>query len=219
MARSKSVIDRIKDQGILPLFYHDSADVCRQVVGTLYDAGIRIVEFTNRGENAVDNFKQLLKWRDQNWPGLVLAIGTIKTVKDAKPFIKAGADIIISPGIVEEVGERAHDNGILWIPGCMTTTEIMLAEANAARLVKLFPGSLLGPGFVSSVKELFPSMDFMPTGGVEVEHENLAAWFKSGVIAVGLGSKLITKSILENRQYDQLKESTQNVLELVRSVR
>lgn len=219
MSKADKIITAIMQQGMIPLFYHDDKDVCYEVVDALYKGGVRIVEFTNRGPRALDNFKQLLKKRDKQWPDLLLAIGTIKTVKDAKFFIKAGADFIISPGIVEKVGKTIQDAGILWVPGCMTTTEIMLAESCGAKLVKLFPGNLLGPAFMNAIKELFPGIAFMPTGGVDLEQGNLKAWFDAGVCAVGMGSKLITKDILQNRQYDVLVNRTTEAIFLIQSVR
>ncbi len=219
MSKPEKIIEIIKEQGMIPLFYHADEEVCYDVVKALYEGGIRIIEFTNRGEKAIDNFKYLLKKRDKEWPDLLLAIGTIKNVKDAKAFIKAGADFIISPGIVEKVGKTVQEADLLWIPGCMTTTEIMLAESCGAKLVKLFPGNLLGPGFMSAIKELFPGLLFMPTGGVEVERGNLKGWFDAGVCAVGMGSKLITKDVLINKQYDKMVQMTKDALALIEEVR
>ena len=126
---------------------------------------------------------------------------------------------MISPGIVPEIGEVTHEAGLLWVPGCMTSTEIMLAETCEAGLVKLFPGNLLGPVFMSAIRELFPGMNFMPTGGVEVERENLKAWFSAGVCAVGMGSKLISKDILARRQFDELTGLSVEALGMINEVR
>lgn len=213
------IIKRIVDQGVLPLYFHPDATVSVEVLKALYAAGIRAVEYTNRGEAALDNFKLLKETRDRELPELLLGIGTIKRKKEAKAFIKAGADFIIAPGIIEEVAETVHKEEMTWIPGCMTTTEIIRAEDAGAKLIKLFPGNLLGPSFVSAIKELFPDLYFMPTGGVEVSKENLTAWFKSGVVAVGMGSKLITKEILEKKDYEQLINKTKEAIALVNEVR
>src|SRR5205085_7132898 len=129
--------------------------------------------------HALDNFYSLRKQADKKWPGLQLGIGTIKTKKQAKKFIEAGADFIICPTINEEVGEVVQDAKLLWIPGCMTATEIAVAESAGATLVKIFPGNILGPSYVSAIKDLFPDLLFMPTGGVEAEENNLKGWFKS----------------------------------------
>jgi 2-dehydro-3-deoxyphosphogluconate aldolase/(4S)-4-hydroxy-2-oxoglutarate aldolase len=215
----EGIIKKIAEQGMLPLYFHADPSVSVEVLKALYTAGIRAVEYTNRGEAALENFKLLKETRDRELPGMLLGIGTIKRKKDAKAFMKAGADFIIAPGMIEEVAEAVHKEEMLWIPGCMTPTEIIKAEEAGAKLVKLFPGNLLGPAFVSAIKELFPGLYFMPTGGVEVNKENLTGWFKSGVVAVGMGSKLITKDILEKKEYDTLIHKTKEAIALVNEVR
>ena len=218
MGRNKNIIEQIKEQKLLPLFYHPDPAICKGTVQALYDAGIRIVEFTNRGNEALDNFKLLLKERDKLWPDLLLSVGTIKNEKDAKAYIKAGTDFIICPGVVKEVAERTHASKLIWIPGCMTTTEIMLAESCRAKLVKIFPGNLLGPDFIRSIKDLFPGMDFMPTGGVEINKTNIENWFDAGVCAVGMGSKLISKTILEKKDYGKITTLTKQALDIIHSI-
>lgn len=215
----EGIISRIVAQGVLPLYFHPDAQVSKDVLKALYAAGIRAVEYTNRGEAALDNFEAMKELRDNELPELLLGIGTIKKKKEAKAFIKAGADYIISPGLIEEVAEITAKEEVLWIPGCMTPTEIITAESLGARMIKLFPGNLLGPGFVSAIKELFPNLLFMPTGGVEVNKENLEAWFRSGVVAVGMGSKLITKEILEKKDYETLTAKTKEALILVQDAK
>lgn len=218
MIHSKQIIDAVKQQGLLPLFYHEDPSCCINVVQALYDAGIRVVEFTNRGANALDNFKQLLVTRQQRWPEMLLAIGTIKNAREADAYLDAGADFIICPGTIEEVAMQVQERGYLWVPGAATPTEIIQAESWGASLVKLFPGNLLGPSFVSAVKELFPNISFMPTGGVEKEAENLQAWFKAGVAAVGVGSKLITKELLANRDFARIKDDTTQMMKTIQSI-
>jgi 2-dehydro-3-deoxyphosphogluconate aldolase/(4S)-4-hydroxy-2-oxoglutarate aldolase len=100
----------------------------------------------------------------------------------------------------------------------MTPSEIIAAENKGARMIKLFPGNVLGPGFMSAIKELFPQLLFMPTGGVELDRDNIAGWFKAGVCAVGMGSKLITKPLLEAKQYDQITQATREVMAIIKSI-
>jgi len=105
---------------------------------------------------------------------------------------------------------------VLWIPGCMTPTEIHVAQKSGATLVKLFPGNVLGPGFVVAIKTLFTGVDFLVTGGVEPTEQNIGAWFKAGVSGVGLGSKLITKDVLANKNYKELETQTKELLQLIK---
>jgi 2-dehydro-3-deoxyphosphogluconate aldolase/(4S)-4-hydroxy-2-oxoglutarate aldolase len=219
MGKHKNIIEKIREQGVLPLFFHEDAKVCREVVQALYDAGIRIIEYTNRGETAIDNFKELVSLRDKQWPGLLLAIGTIKSLKDAKAAMKCHPDFIISPGINKEVGTKLNEEGFLWIPGCMTPSEIMLAEECGAKLVKLFPGNILGQGFMTAIKELFPNMEFMPTGGVELSKESIQSWFDAGVSAVGLGSKLISKELLDKRDYSTISQRATEALSIIQAIK
>ena len=218
MHNKEHIKQLLQEQKLLPLYYHDSEEVSIAILDQLYKAGVRMVEYTNRGENALHNFKLLKKHSDENLPGLHLGVGTIKTKKQAKKFTDAGCDFIVSPIINKEVGEVADDNKLLWIPGCMTPTEIALAEEYGAEIIKIFPGNLLGPSYIKSIKELFPDVKFIPTGGVEPEEKNLREWFASGVIAVGLGSKLISTSMVNNKNYEGIRQNTEKLLQILKEI-
>jgi 2-dehydro-3-deoxyphosphogluconate aldolase/(4S)-4-hydroxy-2-oxoglutarate aldolase len=219
MSRKETLLQVIPKQGILPLYYNADTEVSIQILKALYQAGIRTVEYTNRGEQALKNFREMRKVCDAELKDMYLGIGTIKNGEMAKAFIDAGADYLICPGLIESVATTADAAGMLWVPGCMTPTEIIKAESLGAKMIKLFPGNLLGPSFVSTIKELFPGISFMPTGGVEVNKENLSGWFKSGVVAVGMGSKLVSKEIMQNKEYDKLIALTKEAIEIINSVR
>lgn len=217
MEREAALINQIKNEGMLPLFYHDDVTVCENVLQALYNGGVRCVEFTNRGVHALPNFKHLVSLKT-TMPGLILGIGTIKTPQDATSFIEAGADFLISPCFDASVADVAYMHKVLWIPGCMTPTEIHVAQKSGATLIKLFPGNVLGPGFVEAIKTLFTGVDFLVTGGVEPTEQNIGAWFKAGVVGVGLGSKLITKDVLANKNYTQLETQTTQLVRLIKKV-
>ncbi|PRY54255.1 2-dehydro-3-deoxyphosphogluconate aldolase/(4S)-4-hydroxy-2-oxoglutarate aldolase [Arcticibacter pallidicorallinus] len=219
MSKKEEVLKVIPEQGILPLYFNKDAQVSIDLLKALYSAGIRAVEYTNRGEAALENFKKMREVIDAEMPGMYLGVGTIKDAASAQAFIDAGADYIISPGLVDDVAEVSDKNGMLWVPGCMTPTEIIKAEKMGAKFVKLFPGNILGPSFLSGIKELFPNLLFMPTGGVDLGRDNIQGWFKAGVCAVGMGSKLVTKDIMENKKYDELVALTKEVIETIKSVR
>ena len=219
MSKKQEILDVITNQGILPLFFYKDTQVSLEVLRALYNAGIKTVEYTNRGEAALKNFEAMRKLCDSELPGMYLGIGTIKNAEAAQQFIDAGAHYIISPGLVEDAAEVANKSDMLWVPGCMTPTEIIKAEKLGAKLVKLFPGNLLGPGFLSGIKELFPNMLFMPTGGVDLSKENIGGWFKAGVCAVGMGSKLISKELLEQKDYAKIQSLTSEVMETIKSIK
>lgn len=218
MKDKEKIISTIKSQGIIPLFYHEDLQTSIDVVDCLYNSGIRIIEYTNRGSKALDNFKMLLQKRNEQWPELILSVGTIKSVDDAKQYINAGADFIISPGMIPDIAKVVRDAGLLWVPGCMTPTEIMIAEQHGACLIKLFPGSMLRPSFVKAIKDIFPNLMFMPTGGVDISEANISAWFHAGVVAVGLGSKLLGKDLLKNKDFKTIGSLAEKALQIVQSV-
>lgn len=219
MKNKQVQLQLIIDQGFLPLYFHKETEVSITILKVLYKAGVRAVEYTNRGEAALTNFKAMKVVRDNELPGMDLGVGTIKSIGDAEKFLSAGADFLVSPGFVKEVAEKALANGFLYAPGCMTPTEIIEAEQNGIALIKLFPGNLLGPDFMSAIKEVFSGLKFMPTGGVDLEKENLAKWFRAGVCAVGIGSKMITKKIMEEKNYSELEAKTKLAFELIRQIR
>jgi 2-dehydro-3-deoxyphosphogluconate aldolase/(4S)-4-hydroxy-2-oxoglutarate aldolase len=219
MKKKEELMKLIQEQRVLPLYFYKDEEVSIEVLRSLYRAGIRAVEYTNRGEAAFQNFKKMRKVCDEELKGMYLGIGTIKNAQMAEMFIDAGADFIICPGLVEEVAKVADQNNMLWVPGCMTPSEIIRAENLGAKMIKLFPGDLLGPGFMSSIKSLFPDLLFMPTGGVSLDKENLEDWFKAGVCAVGMGSKLVSKQLLEEKNYEKIGELTKKVMETINGLR
>ncbi len=219
MNRKEILLKLIPEQGILPLYFYKDTEVTLEVLRALFRAGIRTVEYTNRGEAALNNFKAMRTLCDGELKGMYLGVGTIKNGEQAQAFIDAGADYIISPGLVPSAAAVADKNDMLWVPGCMTPTEIIAAENLGAKFIKLFPGNMLGPEFMSTIKELFPNLIFMPTGGVDTTKENIGAWFKAGVVAVGMGSKLISKPLLEAKDYAAIESLTREVLATIASLR
>lgn len=219
MSKKAELLRLIPEQGILPLFFYKDTEVSLQVLKALYNAGIQAVEYTNRGEAALRNFTKMRELCDTELKGMYLGIGTIKNGEMAQTFIEAGADFIICPGLVEEVAIVADKNNMLWVPGCMTPSEIIRAENLGAKMIKLFPGNILGPEFMSAIKALFPDLLFMPTGGVDLDKENIATWLKAGVCAVGMGSKLISSQLLEQRNYSKIEELSKKAIEILKSLR
>jgi 2-dehydro-3-deoxyphosphogluconate aldolase/(4S)-4-hydroxy-2-oxoglutarate aldolase len=219
MDKKAAIIKLIPEQGILPLYFNKDAEVSVDILHALYAAGIKTIEYTNRGEAALKNFAKLREVCDKELGGMYLGIGTIKDAAGAQSFIDAGADYIISPGLVDEVVATADKANVLWIPGCMTPSEIIKAENLGAKVIKLFPGNVLGPSFLSAVKAVFPNLLFMPTGGVELTKESIGGWFKAGVCAVGMGSQLISAAVMEGKKYTELTESTKQAIAIVNASR
>lgn len=219
MSKTQQVTDLIVRQGILPLYFNADETISVEVLRAIYRAGIKAVEYTNRGDEALNNFIRMTVVRNAEMPELLLGVGTIKNLKDAKNYIAAGADFLVSPGFVKEVADYAVGKDIFYSPGCMTPSEIIAAENAGIKFIKLFPGNLLGMEFLNTIKDIFPKLLFMPTGGVDTTKENIEGWFKAGVCAVGMGSKLISKKVMEARDYATIEAETKKVLELIQTVK
>ncbi len=219
MSNISQTTESIIVQGMLPLYFNAEETVSVEVLRAIYRAGVKAVEYTNRGEAAFTNFKKLIEVRNAEMPGLLLGIGTIKNQETAEKYISTGADFLVSPGFVKEVADLANSKNIFYAPGCMTPTEIIAAENSGIKFIKLFPGNMLGPEYVSSIKDIFPALYFMPTGGVDTTKENIAAWFKAGVCAVGMGSKLISKKLMEQKDYTSIETETKKVIEIINQVK
>lgn len=219
MTKIQLVTDTILNQGVLPLYYNPDETVTLEILRSLYKAGIRAVEYTSRGEAALNNFIKMVEVRNTEMPDMLLGIGTIKNKVQAEEYYKTGADFFISPGFVAEVAAFLIPKDLLYSPGCMTPTEIIEAENSGVTFIKLFPGNSLGAGFMSAIKDVFPNLKFMPTGGVDTTKESIESWFKAGVSAVGMGSKLVSKELMLAKDYVTIENETKKVLEIIQTLK
>jgi 2-dehydro-3-deoxyphosphogluconate aldolase/(4S)-4-hydroxy-2-oxoglutarate aldolase len=211
------IVKAIIQQGVIPLYYHPDEIVSIDILQALYESGIRIVEYTNRGKQALKNFRSLKKETYRQFPDLILGLGTLTDTRTAGKGIQNGADFLVSPGYIKELSKFSDNENLLWIPGCMTPAELIPAQNDGITLIKIFPANTVGPGFVKSVKEVFPDLLFMPTGGVD--SGNMESWFNAGASAVGMGSGLISKAIVENKDWQLLKTKTRSLLNQIAAIR
>lgn len=213
------VVQQMKESGMVPLFYHSDSEVAKAVLKACYDGGARLMEFTSRGDFAIEIFTDLIKYALAELPGMILGVGSVTDAAAASQYMLAGANFVVTPVFREDIALVCNRRKVLWSPGCGSLTEIANAEEWGCELVKLFPGSTYGPGFVKAIKGPQPWTSIMPTGGVSTEEENLRGWFDAGVTCVGMGSKLISKEILANKDYHALETEVRSVLELIRKIR
>ncbi len=200
------ILQKIKDQKIVPLFYNESFEVSKNIVKALYEAGIRVIEYTNRGVQALDNFTKLKEISATEFPELLLGIGTVKNIKEMDDYVNAKADFIITPVISEELVKHSVSKNIILIPGCFTPSDVNLAFQNGLRLVKIFPADALGKNYIKSIQPVFPGMNFMPTGGINADVNDITEWLKDGAIAVGLGSSLIKTNFTSEELTEKVKD-------------
>ena len=207
----------MKETGIVPVFYNKDLELCKKVLKACYDGGVKVFEFTNRGDYAHEVFGELNKWAAKEAPEMMLGVGSVVDAGTTSLYIQLGASFIVSPILNAEMAKVCNRRKIAWSPGCGSLTEIGYAEELGAEVVKIFPGTEVGgPSFVKAVKGPFPWTSIMPTGGVEPTEENLSAWFKAGVHCVGMGSQLVTKDILANSDWASLTEKVKNALAIVK---
>ena len=210
----------MKRQGVIPVFYHADAELCKEILKASYAAGIRVFEFTNRGDFAHEVFGELNRWAARELPELMLGVGSVVDAPTAALYIQLSAAFVVSPLLNEEMAPVCNRRKVLWAPGCGSLSEIGRAEELGAEIVKIFPGSSVGgPEFVRAVKGPCPWSSIMPTGGVEPTEESLRAWFQAGVTCVGMGSNLFPKKLVAARDWAAVTETIKCVLDRVVAVR
>ena len=208
---------KMKETGMVPVFYHKDAELCKNVVKACYDGGVRIFEFTNRGDFATLVFAELNKWTIENCPDMIMGVGSVIDEGTAAMYIALGANFIVSPVIDEGTARVCNKRKISWSPGCGSVTEINKAHELGAEVVKIFPGQQVGGHeFVKAVKGPMPWASIMPTGGVTPTEDNLKAWFSAGVTCVGMGSQLFPNEVLKNENYNYITQKCKEVLEIIK---
>jgi 2-dehydro-3-deoxyphosphogluconate aldolase/(4S)-4-hydroxy-2-oxoglutarate aldolase len=205
----------MKESAMVPLFYHPNVELGKKVLKACYDGGARLMEFTARGDFAFEVFSELNKYAIKELPGMIMGVGSITDAAAASMFMQMGANFIVTPSLREDIAMVCNRRKVLWSPGCGSLTEINKAEELGCEIVKLFPGALYGPGFVKAIKGPQPWTSIMPTGGVSTDEANLKGWFDAGVTCVGMGSKLISKEILANKDFKGLETLVRETLKKI----
>ncbi|MAS68027.1 MAG: bifunctional 4-hydroxy-2-oxoglutarate aldolase/2-dehydro-3-deoxy-phosphogluconate aldolase [Flavobacteriaceae bacterium] len=215
----KEVAQTMKESGMVPLFFHSDPEVAKKVLKACYDGGARLMEFTSRGDFALEVFTVLTKYAIKELPGMIIGVGSVTDAAAASAYMLNGANFVVTPVLREDIVMVCNRRKVLWSPGCGSLTEIAKAEELGAEIVKLFPGSTYGPGFVKGVLAPQPWTSIMPTGGVSPTKENLKGWFDAGVACVGMGSKLITKQTDGSFDYAKIEQQTKNTLQIISDLR
>lgn len=213
------VVQVMKDTGMVPLFFNSDIELSKKVLKACYDGGARLMEFTARGDFAHEVFGELTKYAIAELPGMVMGVGSVTDGAAASLYMALGANFIVTPVLREDIAIACNRKKVLWSPGCGSLTEIARAEELGCEIVKLFPGDLYGPKFVKGIKGPQPWTSIMPTGGVSPTEENLKGWFDAGVTCVGMGSQLISKAIIANKDYQKLEQDVKNALTIIKKIR
>ena len=215
-----TVLNRIIEQGVVPIFYQGDVEVATEIVAACIRGGANVVEFTNRGDFAYQVFDALVKHFAVAEPDLILGVGSVSDPGTAALYINNGANFVVGPVLNPDVARVCNRRKVAYLPGCGTLSEISYAEELGAEIVKIFPGkSLGGPSFVKAVRAPHPWTSIMPTGGVDATRESIAEWLKAGAVCLGMGSRLIAKDLVARRDFDAIAERVSKVLAWVREVR
>tara|TARA_R110002126_G_scaffold26232_3_gene88881 strand:+ start:9562 stop:10230 length:669 start_codon:yes stop_codon:yes gene_type:complete len=209
----------MKETGLVPLFYHPDVDLGKKILKACYNGGARLIEFTARGDFAHEVFAALNKFVIKELPEMAVGVGSVTDAAAASLYMQMGANFIVTPSLREDIAVVCNRRKVLWSPGCGSLTEINRAEELGCEIIKLFPGANYGPDFVKAIKGPQPWTSVMPTGGVTLEESNLKGWFNAGVTCVGMGSNLISKTVVENRDYSGLEQSVRETLALIKRIR
>jgi len=211
---------KMAEQGMIPVLYHKDPEVGKKVIEACYKGGIRLFEFTNRGDYAHLVFEQLNKFAEAQFPDMILGAGSVIDAPTAVLYVQLGSNFIVSPILNEDMADVLNRRKILWSPGCGSASEISRAESLGAEIIKIFPASQVGgPKFISSMKGPMPWTHIMPTGGVEPTEANLTEWFKAGAICVGMGSQLIKSELIKAGNFKQIEEDVRDTIALVKKIR
>ena len=210
------VVLKMRETGAIPLYYNPDEKVMKEVISACYRGGMKIFEFTNRGDMAHELFASLVRWSRREMPDLVLGVGTVVDAGTCSLYIQLGARFIVSPLLNEEMARVCNRRKVLWVPGCATASEIGRAEELGAELVKLFPGPTVGGAtFLKAYLGPCPWSNIMPSGGVSPTEENLTEWFQAGAFCVGMGSQLISEEIISKSQYGKLEEIVRDAVAII----
>jgi len=214
------VLNAIVETGLVPVFYNPDVEVAKKIAAAAAAGGARVLEFTNRGDFAPFVFTELARHLAQSNPKIILGVGSIVDAPTAALYIASGANFVVGPNLNPEVARLCNRRKIAYSPGCGSASEIAQAEELGVEIVKIFPGDCVGgPGFVKAILGPCPWTRLMPTGGVETTKESIAAWFKAGITAAGIGSNLIKKEWIAAENYAAITAKTAEVLAWIREAR
>jgi 2-dehydro-3-deoxyphosphogluconate aldolase/(4S)-4-hydroxy-2-oxoglutarate aldolase len=207
-------------QGVIPVFYHPDVETCVNVIQACANGGAKCIEFTNRGDFAAHVFLDVARHFAKADPSVIMGVGSIVDAPTAGIYIANGAKFVVGPILNADVAKVCNRRMIPYSPGCGSASEISYAQELGCEIVKVFPGeSVGGPTFVKNVLGPMPWTRIMPTGGVDPDEKSLREWFGAGIVAAGMGSKLITNDLLKAGDWKGIEARVRKTVDLISSIR
>lgn len=194
-----ATLDRIDELGVVAVIRGPSPQLTVQMVSALVMGGIHGIEITYTTPNAADVVRLL---NEEFGDEILLGMGTLTRPEQVAEAVEVGAEFLVSPMIDEALAAAMVATGLPVMIGALTPTEIYRARQLGSDVVKLFPGSAIGPEYIKAIHGPFPDILLMPTGGVS--EDNLAQWFKAGAFAVGAGSNLSPAALAREGRFDEI---------------
>jgi 2-dehydro-3-deoxyphosphogluconate aldolase/(4S)-4-hydroxy-2-oxoglutarate aldolase len=193
-------LSSLKESGVVAVIRTDTPNDLVAVARALLRGGVRFVEITMTVPGALAIIAEAAA--QLKGEGVHIGAGTVLDGATARAAVQAGASFVVSPGFDLETIRVCQTYGVLCMPGALTPTEVLHAWKNGADVVKIFPADIGGPEYIKTLKEPLPQIELMPTKGVNFE--TAGAFLKSGAIAVGAGSTLVSRELIAARNYEQI---------------
>lgn len=211
----EDVVRRVGEIGIIPVVRASSVEEANRAVEAVCAGGIPVVEITMTVPNAISVIRELVQRRGSD---VLIGAGTVTNAEQAESCLRAGAQFLVSPGLATSVLSVARVHNRLAIPGALTPTELMNAQEQGARLVKIFPcGNVGGPKYLKSLKAPFPQAQLIPTGGVNAA--NAAEFIAAGAYALGVGADLVDAAALREGNLEKIASAARELVQAVAAAR
>ena len=204
----------IEKHGIVAVIRMQDSGRLRAVVDALAAGGVRVLEVTMTVPRAIEMIREIAPTLPA---GFLFGAGTVLDAETAHRVIDAGAQFVVSPVFRRAVIEACHQHDVPALPGCMTPTEILDAWEAGADIVKVFPATTFGPGYLKDVRAPLPQVKLMPTGGVTLD--NAGEWIRAGAVAVGVGSALLDAKAIAAGDYQALEAAARKIVANVKASR
>ena len=213
--RSRSdVVAEVERLGVVAIIRMPDPAALRAVVDALAEGGVRALEVTMTVPRAIELIAEIAPTLPSDF---LFGAGTVLDADTVHRAVGAGAQFIVSPVFKPEVVKAAHADDVPVMPGWFTPTEILGAWEMGADIIKVFPATSVGPGYLKDIRGPLPHIKLMPTGGVSID--NAGDWLRAGAIGVGVGSALVDTKAIAAKQFNVIADNARRIVANVAAAR